>query len=140
MDLSILPSVNASLNTATFLLLALGYFLIRRRVIKGHTICMLGAAFTSTLFLTSYLYYHFYHGATRFPGHGLIRLVYFVILISHTVLAVVQIPLILLTLYRAFRGQFQKHVAIARITLPIWLYVSMTGVIVYWMLYRVDYS
>ena len=140
MELSLLPSVNASLNTATALLLIFGYFLIRQRAITGHTVCMLLACGTSTLFLVSYLYYHYHHGATRFPGHGPIRLLYFVILISHTILAVVIVPLVLTTLFWAFRSRFEKHKAIARITLPIWIYVSVTGVVVYWMLYRVSYG
>lgn len=136
MNLSIFPSINASLNAATAVLLILGYFLIRQRAITGHTICMLGAVATSSIFLASYLYYHFHHGTTRFMGEGILRPIYFTILISHTILAVVQVPLIIMTLVRAFRSQFQKHIAIARITLPIWLYVSVTGVVIYWMLYR----
>ena len=139
MELSLLPSVNASLNTASTLLLIFGYFLIRQRAITGHTVCMLLACGTSTLFLVSYLYYHYHHGTTPFPGHGPIRLLYFGILISHTILAVVIVPLVLTTLFWAFRSRFEKHKAIARITLPIWIYVSVTGVVVYWMLYRVKY-
>ena len=134
-----LPAVNASLNAATGLLLVLGYTLIRQRAVTGHTMCMLAAATTSTLFLVSYIVYHLHHGATRFPGTGPIRAVYFTILVSHTLLAIVQIPLIGMTLFRALRSQFHRHVTIARITLPIWLYVSATGVIVYWMLYRITY-
>jgi len=139
LDLSILPSINASLNATSALLLILGYTLIRQRAITGHTMCMLAACGTSTLFLGSYLFYHYHHGATHFPGHGLIKLIYFTILISHTILAVVIVPLIIVTLYRAFRSRFIKHVAIARVTLPLWLYVSVTGVVVYWMLYQVKY-
>ena len=139
MDLSIFPSINAALNTTSALLLILGYTLIRQRAITGHTICMLAACGTSTLFLISYLYYHFHHGTTRFLGTGLIRPVYFILLISHTILAVVIVPLVIMTLYRAFRSQFGRHMKIARITLPIWLYVSVTGVVVYWMLYRVNW-
>ena len=97
---------------------------------------MLTAFGVSTLFLVSYLYYHFHHGSTAFSGTGLFRRFYFTILISHTVLAVLVLPLVLVTLYRALRGQFDKHVRIARIAFPIWLYVSVTGVLVYWMLYR----
>ena len=140
MELSLLPSVNASLNTASALLLIFGYFLIRQRAITGHTICMLLACGTSTLFLVSYLYYHYHHGATPFPGHGPIRLLYFGILISHTILAVMIVPLVLTTLFWAFRSRFEKHKIIARITLPMWIYVSVTGVVVYWMLYRVSYG
>ena len=139
MDLSILPSINASLNAASALLLILGYTLIRQRAITGHTMCMLAACGTSTLFLISYLFYHYHHGATRFPGQGFIKIVYFTILISHTILAVIIVPLILMTLNRAFRSQFAKHAVIARVTLPLWLYVSVTGVVVYWMLYRISY-
>ena len=140
MDLSILPSINASLNATSALLLVFGYTLIRQRAITAHTMCMLAACGTSTLFLISYLYYHYHHGSTPFLGEGVIRVVYFTILISHTILAVVIVPLIFLTLFRAFKGQFHKHMAVARITLPLWLYVSVTGVVVYWMLYRMDYS
>ncbi len=138
-DLSLLPSVNASLNVTTAVLLVLGYAMIRRRAFTAHKTCMLAATATSSIFLASYIYYHIHHGTTRFEGSGFIRPVYFSILISHTILAVVQVPLILMTLYRAFRGHLEKHKAIARITLPIWLYVSVTGVVVYWMLYRMDY-
>jgi len=97
---------------------------------------MLAAFGASTLFLTSYLYYHYHHGSTPFQGTGGIRVIYFTILISHTVLAVITAPLVLVTLYRALKGQFDKHRRIARITLPLWFYVSVTGVVVYWMLYR----
>lgn len=124
------------MNATSAVLLILGYTLIRQRAITGHTLCMLGATATSALFLVCYITYHLHHGATPFPGTGLVRKIYFTILISHTTLAVVQIPLILTTLYRALRGQFDKHRRIARITLPMWLYVSITGVVVYWMLYR----
>ena len=139
MTLSLLPSINASLNTATAILLILGYTMIRQRAITAHTLCMLGACLTSSIFLGCYLYYHYHHGATRFPGQGIVRPIYFSILISHTILAIVQVPLIIMTLVRAFRSQFQRHVTIARVTLPIWLYVSITGVIVYWMLYRMNW-
>ena len=139
MDISLLPSVNASLNATSALLLVFGYFLIRQRAITGHTICMLLACGTSTLFLISYLYYHYHHGRTTFPGQGLVRSFYFLILVSHTVLAVVIVPLVIMTLFHAFRSRFERHKAIARVTLPIWLYVSVTGVVVYWMLYRMKY-
>jgi putative membrane protein len=139
MDLSILPTVNAALNATSALLLVLGYTLIRQRAITGHTICMLGACGTSAIFLVSYLTYHFFHGATRFPGQGPVRLFYFSILISHTFLAICVVPLVIFTLVFAFRSRFDKHAALARVTLPVWLYVSVTGVVVYWMLYRVVY-
>jgi putative membrane protein len=135
MDYSALPALNAALNVSTFLLLILGYVFIRQKAITGHTMAMLGACGTSTLFLISYITYHLHHGSTAFQGHGIMRLVYFTILISHTILAIVIVPMALVTLFRGLRGRFQKHVAIARVTLPIWLYVSVTGVLVYWMLY-----
>jgi uncharacterized membrane protein YozB (DUF420 family) len=139
MPISSLPAFNAALNTMSALLLILGYTMIRQRAITAHTLCMVGAFITSTIFLVSYLYYHAHHGATRFPGTGGIRIVYFTILITHTILAVVQVPLILTTLFTALKSKFTRHVRVARITLPIWLYVSVTGVVVYWMLYRVEY-
>lgn len=139
MELSILPSINAGLNLTTAVLLILGYTLIKQRAITAHTLCMIAATVTSTLFLASYLYYHAHHGATRFPGTGPMRVFYFSILISHTVLAIIQVPLIFLTIFWAFRGRFEKHIRVARLTLPIWLYVSATGVVVYWMLYRLSY-
>ena len=136
MNLSILPTLNASLNATSALLLTLGYLFIRQRAITAHTMCMLSACGTSTLFLVSYVTYHSLHGSTPFQGHGWIRIVYFAILISHTVLALVIVPLAIVTLGRALRGNFARHVAIARLTLPLWLYVSVTGVVVYWMLYH----
>ena len=138
--MSILPSINACLNSVTAILLVLGYWMIRRRAVTAHKICMITASFTSAVFLACYLYYHYHHGSTKFPGVGAVRTLYFTILISHTLLAALQLPLILLTLYRAFRGELQKHVTLARITLPIWLYVSLTGVVIYWMLYRMRWT
>ena len=140
MSLSFLPTLNASLNAASALLLILGYVLIRKKAVTAHRFCMLSACATSTLFLASYLVYHAFHGATRFPGSGVIRVVYFSVLVSHTALAVAVPVLVGITLYRAFRSDFARHVKIARITLPIWLYVSVTGVVVYWMLYRSHYE
>ena len=136
MDYSVLPGVNASLNAASAVFLTLGYLFIRQRAITAHTMCMLAAFGTSVLFLISYLTYHFHHGSTRFQGEGLVRLVYFAILISHTILAVVIVPIAVRTLYFGLRGRFDKHVPIAKIAMPIWLYVSVTGVVVYWMLYH----
>jgi putative membrane protein len=138
MDLrfSDLPAIDAALNATSAAFLTLGYVFIRRKNIKAHKVCMLAAVGTSALFLVCYLTYHYFHGATRFSGQGAVRWVYFSILGSHSVLAVVIIPLVLMTLHRAFRGRFEKHKRIARWTLPLWLYVSVTGVIVYWMLYR----
>jgi uncharacterized membrane protein YozB (DUF420 family) len=134
-SLSALPGINASLNSASALFLAIGYLFIRRRYVAAHRLCMLSALVTSTLFLVTYLTYHFQVGSVSFEGQGWIRPLYFSILISHTILASAIVPLVLLTLVRAFRGRFERHRRIARWTLPLWLYVSVTGVIVYWMLY-----
>ena len=131
-----LPHLNAILNSTSAVLLLSGFRFIRLGRIRAHRNCQLTALSTSTLFLASYLTYHYYHGATRFPGQGLVRPFYFVLLISHTILAVVIVPLIMITLYRAARGDFLRHRNIARWTLPLWLYVSVTGVIVYVMLYH----
>lgn len=136
MDYSTLPALNAALNATSGVLLVLGFIFIKQRLMKSHTICMLAACGTSTLFLISYLTYHFHHGSTKFQGEGIIRFVYFAILISHTILATVIVPLAISTLIRGLTGNFQKHVKIARITFPLWLYVSVTGVIIYFMLYH----
>ena len=136
MDYSKLPALNAALNATSAVLLVLGYLFIRQRLMKSHTICMVTAFTTSVLFLISYLTYHFHHGSTPFQGQGAIRLVYFAILISHTILAVVIVPLASVTLFRGLTGNFAKHVKIARFTFPLWLYVSVTGVVIYWMLYQ----
>lgn len=133
---SYLPHLNAILNSTSALLLLAGFRFIRLGRIQAHRNCQVSAVLTSTLFLISYLTYHYYHGATKFPGQGLVRPLYFTILISHTILAVVIVPLIIITLYRAARGDFIRHRRIARWTLPLWLYVSVTGVIVYLMLYH----
>jgi putative membrane protein len=132
-----LPHLNAILNSTSALLLLAGFRFIRRGRIRAHRNCQVTAFVTSTLFLISYLTYHYYHGATRFAGQGMVRPVYFTILITHTILAVAIVPLILVTLYRAARQDFIRHRLIARWTLPLWLYVSVTGVIVYLMLYQV---
>jgi len=131
-----LPAVNAALNGTSALLLAVGYLFIRKKKITPHKVCMVSALGTSTLFLISYLTYHYHVGSIRFAGRGGIRILYFAILTSHTILAVAILPLALITVYRALRGRFDRHVRIARWTLPIWLYVSVTGVIVYFMLYH----
>jgi putative membrane protein len=135
--ISFLPHVNALLNTTSALLLLAGFRFIRLGRIQAHRNCQLSAVATSSLFLISYLTYHYYHGATRFTGQGIVRPFYFIILTTHTILAVVIVPLILVTLYRAARGDFVRHRRIARWTLPLWLYVSVTGVIVYLMLYQI---
>jgi putative membrane protein len=131
-----LPALNAGLNAASALLLALGWFLIRAGRREAHKRAMLTALACSTLFLTSYLVSHAQVGSVRFRGQGAVRLVYFTILISHTVLAVTVVPLALVTLVRALQARFDRHRRIARVALPIWGYVSVTGVVVYWMLYR----
>jgi uncharacterized membrane protein YozB (DUF420 family) len=131
-----LPSLNASLNALSAILLMAGYIFIRSRNIKAHKTCMLAAFASSILFLISYLVYHYQVGSVPFKGQGGIRLVYFTILLTHTILATAVVPLALVTLFRAFKERFDRHRHIARWTFPIWLYVSVTGVVVYWMLYQ----
>lgn len=131
-----LPALNASLNAASALLLLAGYLLIRAGRREAHRRVMLAALCCSALFLTSYLVYHFNVGSVPFRKAGAIRSVYFTILLSHTILAVAIVPLVLVTTARALRQRFDSHRRIARWTLPLWGYVSVTGVIVYWMLYR----
>lgn len=131
-----LPAINATLNATSALLLIAGYFFIRRRKIFAHRACMFCALVVSTLFLVSYLTLRYYAGMTRFTGQGWIRPVYFTILLSHTVLAAGVVPLALVTVSQSLRGRFDRHVRIARWTLPVWLYVSVTGVLVYWILYH----
>ena len=135
-SLTLLPTLNATLNGLSALLLAGGFFFIRRKNVAAHRACMLSACATSALFLISYLVYHYHVGSVPFAGQGWVRPVYFGILLSHTVLAAATLPLVLVTLARALRGRFERHARIARWTLPIWLYVSVTGVIVYVMLYH----
>lgn len=131
-----LPAVNAALNGATALLLSSGWVMIRRRRIAAHRLCMLSAFVVSTLFLASYLYYHAHAGLRHFQGSGWIRSAYFAILISHTVLAAAIVPLAVVTIALGLSARFPKHRRIARWTLPLWLYVSLTGVVVYVLLYR----
>lgn len=133
---SYLPAINAALNSASAVLLTAGYLFIRNKNVTAHKLCMLSAVATSALFLTSYLVYHFQVGSVPFRGQGWIRAVYFTVLISHTILAVAVVPLVLVALARALKGSFERHKRVARWTLPLWLYVSITGVVVYWMLYR----
>ena len=135
-SLSSLPSLNASLNALSATFLVVGYLLIRQRRIAGHRACMIAAFACSILFLVSYLYYHSQVGSVRFQGTGGLRTIYLTILLTHSVLAAAIPFLAVITLFRALRGRFDKHAAIARWTLPIWLYVSVTGVLVYWMLYH----
>ena len=134
--ISYLPHVNALLNSTSALLLISGYFFIRQTRVRAHRNCQVAAVVTSTVFLVSYLTYHYYHGDTKFPGQGIVRPFYFAVLITHVILAIVIVPLVIITVYRAARGQFDRHRRIARWTLPLWLYVSVTGVIVYVMLYH----
>ena len=139
MGLQDLPGVNATLNATTALLLTTGYLLIRSGRRRAHRAAMLAAFGVSVAFLASYLWYHAHAGTTRFPGHGWIRPVYFAILLSHTVLAAAIVPLALITLARGLRADFPRHARLARWTLPVWLYVSVTGVVIYVMLYRLSW-
>ncbi len=138
MNLSVsdLPLVNASLNGLATILLIIGYVCIRQRRIAAHRAVMVAAFATSVLFLISYLVYHAHAGSRPFPGRGTIRVIYFTILITHVVLAATIPPLAGITLWRAYHGQFDRHVRIARWTLPLWLYVSITGLVIYLMLYQ----
>ena len=137
MDLSFFPALNAGLNATSGILILLGYILIKQRAWTAHALCMCLAMLTSALFFISYIYYHLHHGSTHFPHHGWIRPVYFTILVSHTILAITVPPLAIVTLCQALRSRFDKHVRIAKIIFPIWFYVSITGVVIYWMLYRI---
>ena len=138
-----LPRLNAFLNATSCILLFIGFFRIRKGRIAEHRAFMIGALTTSLLFLISYVAYHsliafYYHrGPTRFLGQGLVRPIYFIILISHTVLAVAVAPFVLLTLRFALKGDFISHPRMARWVLPVWLYVSITGVLVYIFLYQI---
>ena len=135
-DVAALPALNALLNGASAVLLTAGWLAIRRRRIAVHRGCMLGAFSVSVLFLVSYVVYHALAGSRPFAGHGWIRPVYFAVLISHVVLAAAMVPFVLTTLYRALASDFARHARLARVTLPVWLYVSVTGVTVYLILYR----
>jgi uncharacterized membrane protein YozB (DUF420 family) len=137
-DYSIFPKINATLNGSSAVLLVVGHRLIMRGKMAAHRAVMLAAFTTSTLFLISYLYYHWPHhgGVIYFHGTGWWRPVYFTILVSHTILAVVIVPMVIMSLSRGLREQFDRHRAIARWTYPLWLYVSVTGVIVYFMLFQ----
>jgi uncharacterized membrane protein YozB (DUF420 family) len=135
-DYTILPTVNATLNGISGVFLLVGYVLIRRRQIAAHRNAMLGAFGSSTLFLVSYLVYHAQAGSRPFTGQGAIRYVYFAILISHVILAAAILPMAISTLSRGLRGRYADHKRIAKWTFPTWMYVSITGVIVYLMLYQ----
>lgn len=135
--LTALPTLNAILNATSGVLLAIGYRFIRRGDVARHRRCMIAAFASSTLFLISYLTYHFQAGTTRFPGTGVFRVAYLALLGSHVVLAAAIVPLSLTTLILALRGSFVKHRKVARVTFPIWMYVSVTGVLVYVILYHI---
>ena len=135
--LSALPAVNASLNATCTVLLLAGYVCIRNHKINLHKTFMLAAFCCSVIFLGTYVYFHLHAGIIRFGGQGWIRPVYFTLLVSHTILAIAIVPLVLITLSRALRERFDRHRVIARWTFPLWVYVSFTGVLVYWLLYIV---
>jgi uncharacterized membrane protein YozB (DUF420 family) len=130
-----LPSLNAALNTLSAVFLCAGYFFVRAKKLDAHRMCMLSAVVCSTFFLISYLVYHYHVGSVPYQGQGLLRIIYFAVLLTHTILAAAVLPLALITLVRALRNRFDAHRRIARWTFPIWLYVSSTGVVVYLMLY-----
>ncbi|MCC6292098.1 MAG: DUF420 domain-containing protein [Bryobacterales bacterium] len=136
MDYRSLPALNATLNALSGVLLVAGYLFIRNKRREEHRYAMLAAFTVSVAFFVSYVVYHYQVGSVRFQGVGLTRTVYLGILLTHTVLASVVPVLAILTLHRAFQKRFPAHRKIARWTLPVWLYVSVTGVVVYWMLYR----
>lgn len=136
MNDSVLPHLNAGLNGASFLLLLAGFYFISRRNMAAHRACMLGALAVSGLFLVSYVVYHYNYGSVRFAGQGFVRPVYFFILVTHVILAAAIVPLVVVTVRRALRGDFARHRRIARWTYPLWVYVSVTGVVVYLMLYQ----
>jgi len=137
MSLSDLPAVNACLNSLSAILLAIGYAFIRRNNVTAHRNCMIGAFLVSTIFLICYLVYHFNAGRTVFKEPAWFRPLYLVLLLSHTVLAVVIVPMVLITLSRALKQRFDRHRQIARWTWPLWMYVSVTGVIIYLLLYQI---
>src|ERR1041384_541318 len=137
MDYSVFPAINATLNGASACLLLVGRILIARKRIAQHRAVMLTALGTSTLFLISYLYYHAHVGSVHFRGQGWVRPVYFTILISHTILAAAVVPLVILSLTYGLKSRFDRHRRISRWTFPVWLYDSVTGVIVYLMLYQI---
>jgi putative membrane protein len=133
-DLSFLPAVNAALNSLATLFLTAGWVAIRRRAVRVHKRLMVSAFAASALFLVSYLTYHYVHGDTRYQGTGALRAVYFVVLISHVLLSMAVVPMALSAFYFARKRQFVRHRRLTRVALPIWLYVSVTGVVIYFML------
>lgn len=136
MNISDLPLLNATLNFSSFLLVAAGFYFIKQKNIRAHKFCMLAALVVSVLFLTSYLVYHYNVGSVKFTKEGWLRSVYFPLLLSHTILAVIIVPLIIRTTFLGLKNRFAQHTRIAKWTLPMWMYVSVTGVIVYLMLYQ----
>ncbi len=136
MSVEQMPLLNATLNGCTAILLALGYIFIKSGNRIAHRRCMVSAILTSVCFLTSYLIYHALHGSTPYTKEGISRIIYFTILISHTILAVVMLPLIVMAIVHAVRENFEKHKQLVRWAWPIWIYVSVTGVVIYVMLYR----
>jgi uncharacterized membrane protein YozB (DUF420 family) len=135
-SVTVLPTVNAVLNASAAIAMVAGFVAIRRGRVSVHRACMLTAVGLSVLFLGSYLAYHAQVGSRPYGGVGWLRTLYFAILLTHTVLAAAIVPLVGTTLYRALRSQFGRHARLARVTFPVWLYVSVTGVVVYWMLYH----
>jgi putative membrane protein len=135
-SVSDLPTLNAALNSTAAVLVGAGFYFIKKKKIQAHKFCMITAVIVSSLFLTSYLVYHYSVGTVHFTGQGWIRNVYFPLLLTHTVLAVLILPLVLRTIYLAFTRRIPEHRRIARWTFPAWMYVSITGVIVYFMLYQ----
>lgn len=137
MTISDLPLLNACLNGTSALLLTIGYIQIKKQRKIAHRNCMIGAFITSTLFLISYLYYHYHAKTTRFVDPQWFRPIYLFILLTHTLLATIIVPMVLVTFYRAIKQQWDRHKAIARWTWPIWIYVSVTGVVIYLILYQI---
>lgn len=137
MTVSDLPALNACLNATAAVLLTAGWILVRRRRLDAHKACMLAAFAVSTAFLACYLAYHAQVGSVKYQGTGRMRTAYFTILVSHTLLAVAIVPMILRTLWFAYKGRLDRHKRLARWTLPLWLYVSVTGVVIYLMLYSI---
>lgn len=133
------PAINASLNATTAVFLLTGFAAIRRKRLALHRACMIGAFTTAIIFLCCYLWYHAHIGSKHFEGRGAVRTIYFAILLTHTVLAAAIVPLAIVTLRRGLKNRHPAHERLARWTLPAWLYVSVTGVVVYWMLYRVTW-
>ncbi|OUR93139.1 hypothetical protein A9Q84_21810 [Halobacteriovorax marinus] len=129
-----LPSLNALFNSISFVLLLLGYYFIKTGRKSAHIKCMLSATLSSALFLIGYILYHYFHGDTKFLGQGSIRITYFTILISHIILSIPLVPLVFTTLWHAFKGNFVSHKKFARITFPIWIYISITGVLIFLIL------